>query len=81
MTLHQDLFSNVGRVGIGLVHRVRAVVSGIAFWTGIAIPLAYPLFIVSGTLLKGQIALVLGLIAIDYLALILGYSHHNPSNS
>lgn len=57
------------------VARLRTMVTGIAFWTGIITPFTYLMFVIPGLRSEARFTTLLVVIAIHCLALILGYPH------
>lgn len=59
-----------------VIQVVHDLVARVAFWTGIIIPLSYPLFIIRGVRTKYELILLVTLVAVNYVALFFGYSYY-----
>lgn len=59
--------------------RLRAMVTGIAFWTGIVTPFTYLVFVIPGLRSEAGFTTLPVVIAIHCLALVLGYPHRRSN--
>lgn len=81
MTGINHLLRCSARVAGRTTDHLSVAVSAVAFWTAIVVPLSYLLFLVQGIRTQAQFTVFLGLIAVNYVALILGHSHNRSSES
>lgn len=72
----EEELQGVSRLTGRAIDHLTTVVSGVAFWTGIVAPLSYLMFVIPGVRTGAGFSTLLVLIAIHYLALILGYPHY-----
>lgn len=77
MAAHEDHLRRITYLADRMHRRLAVAVSGIAFWTAIFVPFLYLLVMVRGVNTRSQFTTLVALIAVNYLALILGHSHHD----